>query len=101
MTLAVAVVVAFTFLLVAVEVGTVSFGDTRGEFIRLFFEAVSAFGTVGLSTGSTPGLSTAGQLLVTLLMFIGRLGPLTVAVAVAQRQRRPLYRYVEEDVMVG
>ena len=101
MTLAVAVVVVFTFLLVAVEVGTVSFGDTRGEFIRLFFEAVSAFGTVGLSTGSTPGLSTAGQLLVTLLMFIGRLGPLTVAIAVAQRQRRPLYRYVEEDVMVG
>lgn len=100
-TLAVTVLVVFTFLLLAVEVGTAGFGRTEGAFIRLFFEAVSAFGTVGLSTGITPQLSAIGKLLITLLMFIGRLGPLTMAVAVAARMRRPAYRYPEERVMVG
>jgi trk system potassium uptake protein TrkH len=99
--LATTVVVLFTFLLVSIEVGTASFDTTRGEFIRLAFEAVSAFGTVGLSTGVTPGLSTVGRLLITLLMFIGRLGPLTMALAVAGRVRPSAYRYVEEGVMVG
>ena len=99
--LAMTVVVVFTFLLVAVETGTSSFLNARGEFVRLFFETVSAFGTVGLSAGSTPELSTAGRLLITALMFIGRLGPLTMAVAVSTRAQRRHYRYVEEQIMVG
>ena len=101
MLMGVTVVVLFTFLIVAEEVGTMSFGASRGEFIRLFFETVSAFGTVGLSTGVTTDLSTIGRLLMTLLMLIGRLGPLTMGLAVAARMRRPLYRYPEERVMVG
>ncbi|MEW6309264.1 MAG: TrkH family potassium uptake protein [Bacillota bacterium] len=65
------------------------------------FEAISAFGTVGLSTGITPELSAAGRLLVILAMFAGRVGPLTVAMAVAQRRRVTPLRYPEDKVMVG
>jgi trk system potassium uptake protein TrkH len=100
-TLGVVVVVLFAFFLLTIEVGAISFDLTRGEFIQLLFEAVSAFGTVGLSTGITPALSGVGRLIITLLMFIGRLGPLTVAVAVAARIQRTLIRYPEEKVMVG
>jgi trk system potassium uptake protein TrkH len=63
---------------------------------------VSAFGTVGLSTGITPTLSPAGKMLLVLLMFAGRLGPLTVALAAGrQAARRVRFRYAEENVMVG
>jgi len=101
LTLGVAVLVISTFLLLTVEVGTISFSRAQGEFIQLFLEAVSAFGTVGLSTGITSDLSNAGRLIITLLMFIGRLGPLTIAVAIAARIRRTVIRYPEEKVMVG
>jgi len=101
MALGVATVAIFTFLLVIVETGGQSHAATEGEFIRLFFETVSAFGTVGLSTGVTPELSTVGRLLITLLMFVGRIGPLTMAIAVAARARRTAFRFVEDKVMVG
>ena len=65
------------------------------------FEAVSAFGTVGLSTGATALLSQKGKLVVTLLMFIGRLGPLTIAYAFMQPRRPARYTYAEERVMIG
>ncbi len=76
-------------------------GVQRGEFIRHTFEAVSAFGTVGLSTGVTPGLSFFGKLLIMGLMFVGRLGPITVAMAIATRELPPRYSYAEEGVMIG
>jgi trk system potassium uptake protein TrkH len=67
----------------------------------LVFETVSAFGTVGLSTGVTPYLSTAGKLSLSLCMFIGRLGPLTMAMIIGRRAVEPLIRYPEEPVVVG
>jgi trk system potassium uptake protein TrkH len=72
-----------------------------GRFLGLVFELTSAFGTVGLSTGITPHLSNAGKLLVTLLMMIGRLGPLTIAIALTARESRPRFRYAEESLMIG
>lgn len=65
------------------------------------FEVVSAFGTVGLSTGVTASLSTAGKLAVMLIMLTGRIGPLTLALALAQRGEKPLYDYPEERVIIG
>ncbi|PZN12752.1 MAG: potassium transporter TrkH, partial [Bacillota bacterium] len=66
------------------------------------FEVVSAFGTAGLSLGITPQLSLAGKLLIIATMYVGRVGPLTLAVALARRGRRPaLVRYPEERVLVG
>lgn len=70
-------------------------------FLSLAFEAVSAFGTVGLTVGATPHLDTVGRLLVIVLMFIGRTGPLTFALAVGERPAAGRYSYPEERVMVG
>ena len=66
------------------------------------FEVVSAFGTVGLTLGITPDLSPVGKVLILLTMYAGRVGPLTLAVALTQRGRRPrALRYPEERVLVG
>ena len=68
---------------------------------KLLFEAVSAFGTVGLSTGITPGLPDAAKVILVLLMFLGRLGPLTLGTALALRNRRILYEYPKERPAIG
>ncbi len=65
------------------------------------FEAFSAFGTVGLSTGITSDLAAPGQLILMVLMFLGRIGPWTFAAALVLRQRRPQYRYPEERPIIG
>lgn len=66
----------------------------------IVFESVSAFATVGLSTGITPGLSVAGKLILTLSMFIGRLGPLTIVLAISERRRSVEISEPEESVRV-
>jgi trk system potassium uptake protein len=68
---------------------------------RVLFEVVSAFGTVGLSTGITAGLPPAAQYLLIALMYLGRLGPVTVASALALHQGHKLFRYPEERPLVG
>jgi trk system potassium uptake protein len=69
--------------------------------IRILFETISAFGTVGLSTGITPELSTAGRFILVVMMFIGRLGPLTLIMALARAQRTRGYRFPQESVRIG
>ncbi len=71
------------------------------QFRDLLFETVSAFGTVGLSTGITGRLSEEGKITITLLMFTGRLGPLTIAYAFLRSRKPAQYRYAEERVMIG
>ena len=68
---------------------------------QLVFEAFSAFGTVGLSTGITPKLDALGQVLIILLMFIGRLGPLTLGAAFARTKHPPAYDLPEERPVIG
>ncbi|MBE0592814.1 MAG: potassium transporter TrkH, partial [Gemmatimonadales bacterium] len=89
------------FLLMLSEVSPETTG--RAVLVRAGFEAVSAFGTVGLSMGTTTSLTTAGKLVITFLMFLGRVGPLTLAaaMAIAGRRRRVHYRYAHESVVVG
>lgn len=67
----------------------------------VLFEAVSAFGTVGLSTGITAAVPPAGQLLLVALMFAGRVGPITLAAALALRERARRYELPEERPIVG
>lgn len=98
--LSVLVVMGMTFVLQWTELHDLAHPGVRGDFLSLNFEAVSAFGTVGLSMGETPGLRASSKLVIVLLMFVGRLGPLTVAVAMARR-RRVEYQYAEEEVLVG
>lgn len=69
--------------------------------LPLAFEAFSAFGTVGLSTGITPNLSAPGKLIICLLMFLGRLGPLTMALALVERPVSQHVQYPTEEVVVG
>ena len=68
---------------------------------RVLFEVISAAATVGLSTGITADLPPAGQLILVLLMYIGRVGTVTAATALALRPRQRLYRYPEERPIVG
>ncbi|WP_257455809.1 TrkH family potassium uptake protein [Archangium lipolyticum] len=70
-------------------------------FRDLLFEAVSAFGTVGLSTGVTPQLSALGKLVVCASMFVGRLGPFTLALAVGLSKARASYSYPSTKIVVG
>ena len=88
-------------LLVATETHGVPFGVAEPRFVALMFEAVSAFGTVGLSTGITAALSAPGKVVLVALMFAGRVGPLTLVLAVGPRHERGRFRYAEENVMVG
>jgi len=90
--LAVAVIVAATASLMLMTDITMD---------ALMFEAISAFATVGMSTGITAGLPPAGQVILIVLMFIGRLGPITFASALALRDRRSTYEYPKERPIIG
>ena len=70
-------------------------------FLDLLFEATSAFGTVGLSRGVTPHLSDAGKLVLMMTMFAGRVGPLSLAIALSRGKSNSALRYPEERVTVG
>jgi trk system potassium uptake protein TrkH len=71
------------------------------EFIDLLFESVSAFGTVGLSTGITPDISSIGHLILIVDMFIGRFGPFTIAFAMANSAKGEAYRFAQENLNLG
>lgn len=91
-TLALAVVFVATMVLMVTE---------HFLFRQMLFEVVSAFATVGVTTGITPDLSVAGKLTIIIVMYLGRLGPLTLAYALAQRAREPSYQFPERDVGIG
>lgn len=78
-----------------------SISDGLFDFLDLFFESVSAFGTVGLSSGITPDLSGWGKLILVIAMFVGRLGPFTIGIAMAQRTSVDSYRFARERVTIG
>ena len=73
----------------------------HGDIFELGFEVVSAFANAGYSLGFTPKLNAWGQALIAFTMFWGRLGPLTIVIALAQRERPRLLRYPEEPVILG
>jgi trk system potassium uptake protein TrkH len=73
----------------------------RGLFLEVVFEAFSALGTVGLSTGFTSEVSLPGRLVLVALMYVGRVGPVTVALGMAERQKRSSFCYPEESVLIG
>lgn len=102
MALSTALVIVMTFLVVSFDlVGAPATISGRGVFISSLFETVSAFGTVGLSMGITPYLGWAGKFFISLTMFIGRVGPLTVLLALQRRAGSVHFAYSEENLMVG
>jgi trk system potassium uptake protein len=90
--LAIGVIAVATFLLEAL---------TDFTFDQVLFEVISAFATVGLSTGITADIPAAGQVLLVLLMYIGRIGPLTLASGLALRERARRHQLPEERTIVG
>jgi trk system potassium uptake protein TrkH len=86
------VVILGVFLIAIVESG-------RFSFQQIAFEGVSAFATVGLSTGITPHLGPSSKVILMIIMFIGRLGPFTIASSL--RARESVLKYVEEQVFIG
>ncbi len=89
-----------TLLIMMVESWGVPFEKSSRHLISGLFEVVSAFGTVGLSTGITPVLSSVSKVILVLVMYLGRVGPATVAFSM-RPQEEEHFRYAEESVMIG
>lgn len=78
-----------------------TFTESDSSGVAVAFEAVSAFGTVGLSTGITPELSSYSKLILIALMYLGRLGPLTLALALVEQAPQKRINYPAEDIVIG
>lgn len=75
--------------------------DSHGRFLDCLFEVVSALGTVGLSTGTTPTLNSVERIVIILTMIVGRLGPISVAIALSHGQRAAHFEYPKEEILIG
>ncbi|MFH2137858.1 MAG: TrkH family potassium uptake protein [Candidatus Omnitrophota bacterium] len=98
------IIFIFVFLLqVAENISVPHFSVEKKEgFLDTLFETVSAFGTVGLSTGTTAYLSFWGKAIIIFLMFAGRIGPLTLGLALQMRQRRKIiYEFPQEEIILN
>jgi trk system potassium uptake protein len=97
---ALTVTVSGLFLVMGVTM-LLTITETGKDFLMILFESTSAFATVGLSMGLTPELSPIGRILIIFTMFAGRVGPLTVAFAIAKRRKPDPYRHPQERIMIG
>ena len=92
-------VLGLGFIAIAVPVLTIT--DPDLPFLDLLFDTVSALGTTGASTGITSELSLAGKSMFMIAMFVGRLGPVTLALTLAPREEASIYRFARERVKIG
>ena len=97
---------AFALLIIAMGLVIVvtmilSITETGESFIDLLYEASSAFGTAGLTTGVTQRLSGVGKVIIMITMYCGRVGPLTVALAFANKRKKSGYKYPEGKILIG
>lgn len=100
--ISISVLFLFYFLLQWTEAGWIPHTVEGHRSLQLAFEAISAFGTVGLSAGITSQLTFWGKVQIIILMLVGRIGPLVISIAIARRHtHRAQYEYYRENVMVG
>ena len=93
--------VLFSIMLIFFSTFLLSIFEPGIDFVRLLFEEISAFATVGLSTGITAGLSVTGKIIIIVSMLVGRVGPLTLALALSKKAIYTRYRYGRTNVMIG
>ncbi|MCA9236011.1 MAG: hypothetical protein KDA44_11100, partial [Planctomycetales bacterium] len=93
-------VVALTIILV-LEQNAIPHSKSQGLFMDALFETASALGTVGLSTGTTATLSQWGRMIIIILMFLGRLGPISVFAALSSIEQRHTLEYEHEEPLLG
>ncbi len=99
---AVAVIIISTTVVLGISLLlTITEHALQRDFLEILFEVTSAFGTVGLTMGLTPDLSSMGKGLIIVCMYIGRLGPLTLAYALALKRSKAKIRYAEEKILIG
>ena len=96
---AVAIITVSTVYVFGVTLVLILLGD--GDLLPIAFEVISAFSNTGYSLGITDGFSQSGRILLAFTMFWGRLGPLTLVVALAQRSHQSLVHYPEEKIILG
>ena len=97
---------AFTLIfiglsLVIVVTMLLSYTEKGVSFIALFYETVSAFGTAGLTLGLTSELSNIGKVLIIFMMYLGRVGPLTVVLSITRKKRNTGIKYPEGKILIG
>jgi trk system potassium uptake protein TrkH len=81
--------------------GVLGLSVQHHDFLKVIFEVVSATGTVGLSLGLTQSLTPIGQLIIVMIMLFGRLGPVTLGLAMAYHPQTSPIRYPEDRIMIG
>ena len=94
-------IIFLSILIIGIGFSLLSYAEPNKEIIPLLFETVSAFSTVGLSLGITPDLSGFGKGIIILLMFIGRIGTLTILVAFIRKVKTLHYRYPSESIFTN
>lgn len=92
----ISIILTSGFILVMMQI------EPEQSFLSIFFEVISAGGTVGLTLGLTPFLSISGKLIISFVMFMGRVGPITLLLAIAQqKQVRGKFDYPVGRIMIG
>ena len=94
-------IIIISFALISLSLILVLTFEKDFHFSELLFEVVSAFGTVGLSLGITPELSGTSKIVIMATMFTGRIGPITILLAMSKRESKVSYDYPNENIMTG
>jgi trk system potassium uptake protein TrkH len=96
-----AITLTMIALFLVIFVSMVLSTTESAPLLKILFEVTSAFGTVGLSMGLTPDLTHLGKVMISLTMFAGRLGPITLAYALQPKKEKELFRYPEGKITIG
>ena len=72
----------------------------HGNFMESCYECVSALGTVGLTKGLTPNLTIAGKVIIIITMYLGRVGPISMAIGFSQKNKKKMVMYPEQDLIL-
>ena len=78
-----------------------SYKEKGATFMSIFYETISAFGTAGLTLGLTPDLSNIGRILIIIMMYLGRVGPLTVVLSLTRKKEKSGVKYPEGKILIG